>query len=111
MLPKINRLTQKEDFRQVLKLRKFIHGRFFTIAIKKDEGNLDTKVGIIVSNKVSKKAVTRNKIKRIVRQAAREVVKKNPKEKMIVVLAKPNAANNEKEELEKDISQAFAKIK
>lgn len=109
MLPKINRLTQKEDFGQVLRLKKFVHGSFFAVATKRDE-DLSSKVGIIVSNKISKKAVVRNKIKRIVRKAARETIEKNSTGLKLVVLTKPTAGAASRTELEKDIRQVFKRI-
>ncbi len=72
MLPKINRLKNKKDFDRVFKEGSGFKNNFLAIKIVKN--NIDaSRFGFVVSQKVSKKAVIRNKIKR----RLREIVKKN----------------------------------
>lgn len=75
MLPKKNRLKKKKDFEQIFK-----QGRGFkvdSLYLKIKENNLDSsRFGFIVSKKVSKKAVLRNKIKRKLREIIRLRLKK-----------------------------------
>lgn len=67
MLPKSNRLVRKKDFEKV-----FQKGRSFKengLFLKKNQNNLDvSRFGFIISTKVSKKAVIRNKLKRRLRE-------------------------------------------
>lgn len=67
MLPRVNRLVSSRDFQRVYKKGSFIKGFFFNLAYDSQE-NTQPVLGVIVSNKVSKSAVIRNKIKRIVRR-------------------------------------------
>jgi len=68
MLPFKNRLVKKKDFDRV-----HASGQFFSeanIAMKVSKNDLpDTRIGIIVGLKYSKKAVERNKMKRQIRDA------------------------------------------
>lgn len=73
MLPKKNRLIETTDFNAVYK-----NGRYFSygnLGIKVMRNNLKTnRFGISVGIKVSKKATTRNKIKRLLREIANAFV-------------------------------------
>lgn len=70
MLKKDNRLRKQKDFERV-----FGTGSFFSqgfLAIKMAPNGLEySRFGFIVSNKVSKKAVSRNRIKRLLRETVR----------------------------------------
>jgi len=63
MLKKSNRLKKKEDFDRVLKEGKAFKESFLLLKIKKNK-LISNRFGFIISQKVSKKAVARNKIKR-----------------------------------------------
>lgn len=66
MIPKNNRLAAKKDFTRV-----FAKGRLFRsqgVSLKVCRNGLEvSRFGFVVSNKVSKKAVVRNKIRRRLR--------------------------------------------
>lgn len=66
MLPRENRLKRKKDFERVLKKGKgFKEGVLFLKIIKNDLKN--SRLGFVVSKRVSSKATIRNKIKRQLR--------------------------------------------
>lgn len=68
MLPKINRLFQKKDF--VLLKNKGLKKQSSTFGLLYlTTPNPSSRIGIIVSNKISLKAVERNKAKRWLREA------------------------------------------
>ncbi|OQA70330.1 MAG: Ribonuclease P protein component [Parcubacteria group bacterium ADurb.Bin247] len=70
MLPFKNRIKKEKDFRKVFNAGKFVSLDF--VSIKFSSNNLaETRFGFIVSKKVSKKAVTRNRLKRIFREQTR----------------------------------------
>ncbi len=70
MLPKQNRLTKQSDFDKVNKKGKVCGGRF--LILKTAKNNLESsRFAFIVSQKISKKAVVRNKIKRKLREAVK----------------------------------------
>jgi len=60
----------------------------------------------VVSKKISKKAVIRNKIKRRVRHLSRENLKKGK----FVIVVKKNIADLEFEKLENDFKKIISKI-
>ena len=71
MLPRQYRLTKNKDFARVAKQGKIIFG--YVLGLKYIKNNLDySRFGIVVSLKVSKKAVIRNRIKRRIRAILKE---------------------------------------
>jgi ribonuclease P protein component len=71
MLSRKYRLTKNKDFARVAQQGEFYRGHYFNL--KWIENNLDcSRFGIVVSLKVDKKAVARNKIKRRLRAMIRE---------------------------------------
>ena len=71
MLPSENRLKQKSDFERVKRKGTLFNKGPVGLAVYKRGDSKATRVGIVVSLKVSKKAVERNKIKRRLRDIAR----------------------------------------
>ena len=66
MLPRNHRLTAKRDFERVSRGRP-VHAPYFTVRIA--ENRLATvRIGIVAGLKVSKRAVDRNRVKRILRE-------------------------------------------
>src|SRR3990167_10143695 len=70
-LNKKNRLKKKRDFEDVFKKGKAVKGNFLFIKYKKNELGV-SRFGFVVSAKIAKKAVGRNKIKRILSEAVRD---------------------------------------
>ena len=70
MLVKENRLRLKNDFKRVFKKGKFCQEEFLAIKIAPNDSET-SRFGFIVSKKISKKAVVRNKIKRRLRESVR----------------------------------------
>ena len=70
MLAKENRLRLKNDFKKVFEKGKFYQERFLAVKILSNESDI-SRFGFIVSKKISKKAVVRNKIKRRLRESVR----------------------------------------
>ena len=106
MLPKTNRLSKKNDFEMVFKKGKsfkedFLILRFVYNKIKR------TRFGIIVSQKISKKATVRNKIKRMIRAVVRSRTSGIKKGADIVFLALPGLENKDFWEIEKTINKLF----
>lgn len=72
-LNKKNRLKKKHDFDNVFKKGRAIKGSFLFIKYLKNELNL-SRFGFVVSAKVAKKAVERNKLRRILSEAVRDII-------------------------------------
>lgn len=107
-----NRLRKKKDFERVLKNKQsralavsFLGARFLP------NGLPQTRVGFVVSKKVSKKAVVRNKIKRQLREIARPKVKSSQQQGLdIVIFVKPQAVNSDFEQIKKTAEELFKKM-
>jgi len=74
MFSKKHRLAKNKDVRQTFARGRSFFNSFFRIKFKKRTEGL-SRITVVVSSKVSKKAVSRNRLKRIVR----EFLKKNIK--------------------------------
>ena len=110
MLPKKNRLTHRKDFDNTFKDGK---GAFSdTLGIKFIKNNLEnSRFGIVVSNKISKKAVTRNKIKRQIREAIHKNITEIKKGLDIMIICRPGIDKKGFQEIEQAIIQIFKKAK
>lgn len=87
MLPFKNRLTRRRDHEKVQKLGNFIS--LDNIAIKTLENSLgETRVGIVVGLKYSKKAIERNQTKRVLSELMRTEIKNLKKGLDIVIMAR-----------------------
>jgi ribonuclease P protein component len=111
MLPRANRLTLKIDFKKVLKNKSYIHSQYFTAASLKEDSNQNIRIGIIVANKVSKRATERNRIKRVIRETAHKLLNTLPQNLSVVVLTKPTSVEVENKILAKDAEVIFKKLK
>lgn len=89
MLPAKNRLTKRTDFNNVYR-----KGVFFTegpLSLKAVGNNLEnTRIGFSIEKKFFKKATSRNRIKRLLREAFQENLEKIKKNFDIVVFYKKN---------------------
>ena len=86
---KIKTLKKNYEFKNVLSKGKFYVGKYVTIYIKDNKKN-ENYIGIAVSTKIGK-AVTRNKIKRLIRESYRLNKEKLKKSKDIVFLWNKNS--------------------
>ncbi len=79
MLKKIYRLNKNSAFSLTYKNNNIIANKFFKIYIGKEKKDLSTytRFGFVVSKKCSKKAVIRNRLKRLLREIIRIKIKEN----------------------------------
>ena len=76
MLPKEYRLKKRTAFNATYKTNKAIHKDGITMFIGKEKHNeYPTKIGFVVSKKFHKRAVKRNRIKRLMRESYRLLIK------------------------------------
>ena len=110
MLPKENRLKRKKDFGRVFKEGKGFKEDFFIL--KFISNNLkQSRFGIIISQKISKKATLRNKIKRRISALLRIRLPKIKKGIDVVLVALPGLETQDFGEIEKTINKLFEKAK
>lgn len=98
MFPKKNRLTSSHDILLVLKKGRKITTSVCNVYILESNSGEVPRVSIVVSKKVSKSAVVRNKMKRIFRGILRPNIDALLKGARIVIVAKKEVL-----ELEKDL--------
>ena len=90
MLPKINRLRKEKDFKKLFKKGKSFKNNF--LILKVTQNNLkESRFGFIISKKISKKAVLRNKIKRGLRNIIQEKIKDIREGVDVVVIVLPGS--------------------
>lgn len=87
MIPKQYRLKKKSDFQRLFKKGKSYAGPYFVLYFIEKEGKGPTKIGFAVSKKIGT-AVTRNKIKRRLREAVRPLIPSIKENYDIIIVAR-----------------------
>lgn len=106
MLAKINRLPGYK-IPLVLASRMTFHSPLFTLKVKPSSLKI-SQVGFIVSKKTAKKAVNRNRLKRLLREALKSNLKNLKPNHDLLFLAKPAIKN---QSLSQITSQIIATLK
>jgi ribonuclease P protein component len=108
VLPKKNRLKKKKDFENVFKHGKSFKSEFLTLRFK--QGELEnSRFGFIVSNKVSKKAVVRNRTRRRLQSAAEKYFLQIEKNIDGIFMAFPGLENKSFLEIQETVGGLFLK--
>ncbi|NEQ86574.1 MAG: ribonuclease P protein component [Moorea sp. SIO2I5] len=126
-LPQANRLKHWRDFKQVYRSGIRRSGRYLTLrglqqstipAIAKEtiapekslpDNHPPSRLGISISQKVSKKAVVRNRIKRQLRAALRQLLPRLSPGWKLVVIVKPEARECEYAQLLRELEKLLVK--
>ena len=115
MLKKVNRGLGRKDFENSREKGKLIHGSYFSVSLV-DEGDhkgSPVQVGFVISKKISKRAVDRNRIKRLIAEVIKEDIEKlktsNLKLK-IIILVRKSVLEAEVEDIEKCWKMVIDKI-
>lgn len=107
MLKKKNRLSKRSELEEIKKDGVFCgFSRFFGILML-DKKDKDLKFGTIISKKISKKAVERNKIKRRLMEVLGRNLEKFDEGKRILFLAKKEVLDIKPEGIEKELKKIF----
>ncbi len=108
MLAVKNRLRRQKEFQQVASRGKKYFSDFFMIKVlPKSEG--EVKIGIVISNKVSKKAVVRNRLKRWISADLYQYLDKLPLADYLI-LVKPSAAERKHKDITNSLFNILEKI-
>ncbi|QQG49751.1 MAG: ribonuclease P protein component [Candidatus Berkelbacteria bacterium] len=104
MLKKENRLKSQGEFSRVLKEGKRFSGQFLLIAAA-DPKEKHPRVGVVVSKKVEKKAVHRNRLRRIVAHVFEHLIKESPPKADVVIIIRSKPEAEAFAALERDIKK------
>lgn len=111
MLKKQNRLVTKFEFNIARKYGKSYSAQLFHIYYLEPRNYRGTtKIGLVVSNKLCKTAVGRNRLKRLFREALRRNFDKINDNLWIVIHPKFVSLNKSYEEIYTDITKTLQKI-
>jgi ribonuclease P protein component len=100
MLPKGQRLTKQKDFDNVYRGGRPSFGGI--LSLRCAQNNLpDTRTAVIISNKISKKAVERNRIKRQIRYAVQKHSAKISSGYDCIFIGKPEIVGKDYKDIEK----------
>jgi len=107
-LAKINSLKKQNDFNRVFKTGEVFGNKTFVMYYLKN-GSEANRLGIVVSKKVSKKAVVRNKIKRRIKEAYRLNEDSFVMGYDIIIIAKGSCQEEKYNHMEKSLKHLFYK--
>ncbi|MGB3693198.1 MAG: ribonuclease P protein component [Spirulinaceae cyanobacterium] len=111
-LPKANRLRHRKDFQQVYRQGIRCSGHYLTLRAWQEDSQTEitpSRFGISISKKVSKKAVIRNRIKRQIKGAIRELLKQISPGWQVVLVVKPEARGCEYEHFLRELEKLLTK--
>lgn len=108
MLKKINRIGNKKDFLEIKNKGEMIYSSIFGLLILKKEDK-EKKFGFIISKKISKKAVDRNKIKRYLSEGVRRSLENIKEGSRGIFLVKREILNKKLEEIVVEVEKVFKK--
>ena len=106
MLVSENRLRKKRDIDNVFKKGKTITGNFIFLRIVKNDLDIN-RFAFVISTKISKKAVVRNKIKRQLREIIKKDILKTKQGFDFILIAKSQIINQDFKGIEKEINAIF----
>lgn len=110
MLKKVYRITKDKEFQTIYRRGRFQSTALFSLHYLPSRNGV-SRIGIVVSKKISKKAVERNKIKRQVRAIASEIHKSLNNNFDIVIAVKKPALEANFEEMQKTLKHMAERAK
>lgn len=109
MLPNKYRLTGKVSFEETKEKGKVYQSESFGVLVYKRNDKKESRLGYVVSTKISKKATERNRTKRLLKKATETYLKRINPGFNILFLAKKNILVKNLKSLEKEIEEVFRK--
>lgn len=108
MLPAAHRLRGDAQFRQLFRNARVVHGQLLLLRVVATE-NQYPRVAFVVANKIAKKAIVRNKLKRRMREIVRKLLPHIIPYRDILLTAKKDAPTATFQALEAEIPFLFQK--
>lgn len=109
MLPKEHRLQEERDFSRITRYGLSISLPFFNVKFYQKETG-ESRFGIVVSNKISKKATLRNTIKRRIREVLRKNKALYIPQTDTIIFAKTPIVNAPSTDIEKMTIEMFKRM-
>lgn len=110
MLPKEYRLPLRKELKRVKKEGVLIQGKLFSLLVSHQTvRNQSSRFGFIISTKVHKKAVKRNRAKRLLSEVLSSLMAKIKPGFDVVFLAKKKLVGADLKEIKSEIKKLFAK--
>jgi len=110
MLPNVNRLKKKKDFEKIFKSAKSFKNDFFILKAVKNNLGLN-RFGFVVSQKVSKKATFRNKVRRRLTEAIKSEAKNIKTGTDLIIIALSGIEKRDFPDIKKSMNNALNKAK
>ena len=107
MLAREYRIKKKELIEEVKNKGTVLQSENFGVAKLKQNENSKPRFAFVISTKISKLAVSRNRINRALHEGVRRVLKEVPKTFDYVFLAKKSIAKKTTEEIIKEVEKFF----
>jgi ribonuclease P protein component len=106
--PRSFRLKSSKDFQRIYQHPKKFRGRFFTLLVR--ENTLDyPRLGVVITKKNVKLAVTRNRIKRMIKESFRRRIR-DLKNIDIVIIVQREAPLITKDQLQTELEKQWQKL-
>lgn len=106
MLAKRNRIVKESDFTRIYRTARPRFSHFFSLRYAKN-GGFPCRIGIVVSQKVDKASVRRNRLKRQVREILDDILPLLPSEIDLILSLTPAAKQASFQELQRDLHLLF----
>jgi ribonuclease P protein component len=104
VLKRENRIKSRREFVEIKNEGKLLYSPFFGFLVHK-ENDKQKKFGFIVSKKISKRAVDRNKIRRILSEVIRKNLEKFEDGIRVIFLTKKEILGKKMKEIEKEVEK------
>ena len=111
-LPQVNRLKHRQDFQLVYAKGSKYKSSHLVLRAWQNRGatNRPTSIGIVISQKVSKKAVIRNRIKRQIKAIIRPWLKELANNWQLVIIVLPEAIECNYQHFLRELKQLFQQV-
>ena len=104
MLKRENRIRLKREFAEVKNKGRILYSPLFGFLTYKENDD-QKKIGFIVSKKISKRAVDRNRIRRILSEIVRKKLERFENGTRIIFLTKKEILGKKYDEVEKEVEK------
>ncbi|WP_096186089.1 ribonuclease P protein component [Evansella halocellulosilytica] len=109
-MKKENRLKKNEEFQIVFQRGTSVANRQFVVYQVEKKAQKDVRIGLSVSKKIGN-AVTRNRIKRLIREVLRDLIPELKQNYDLIIIARKPVAEMNQHEVKKSINHVLNRAK